>query len=43
MRKWLQAIKKLAPWQKLVVAAMLVLILATWLAVCLVLAGVIGP
>lgn len=43
MGKWLQVIKKLAPWQKLVVAGMLVLILMTWSATCLILAGVIGP
>jgi len=43
MEKWLQVISRLALWQKLVVAAMVLVIVVTWLAVCLVLVGIIGP
>jgi len=43
MGKLFQAIKKLALWQKLLVAAMLLFILMTWLSVCLILAGYFGP
>jgi hypothetical protein len=38
MKQLFQAFARLNRWQKFVVAAMLVLVLLTWLAVCLVLA-----
>jgi hypothetical protein len=37
MMNLLQIIRKLAPWQKIIVVAMLILIVMTWLAVCLIL------
>jgi hypothetical protein len=43
MKKLFQAIRQLAMWQKAVAGAMLVLIVLTWLAVCLVLTGYLGP
>jgi hypothetical protein len=43
MKKLFQAIRQLALWQKAVVGAMLVLILLTWLALCLVLTGYLVP
>ena len=43
MRMLLRTIGQLAWWQKLIVGAMLVLIALTWLAVCLVLMGYLGP
>ena len=43
MRMLLRAIGQLAWWQKLIVGAMLALIALTWLAVCLVLMGYLGP
>jgi hypothetical protein len=42
MKKLFRAIRQLALWQQVVVGAMLVLILLTWLALCLVLAGYLG-
>lgn len=43
MKQYLDAFRRLAPWQKIVAAAMLFVIVLTWLAVCLVLTGVVGP
>jgi hypothetical protein len=43
MKRLLQAISGLAPWQKLVVAGMAILVFLTWLAICLVLTGYVGP
>lgn len=43
MRELLHAVLQLPLWQKLVVSAMVALILVTWLAVCLILTGYIGP
>lgn len=37
MRSILQSIKKLARWQQLVIVLMLLIILLTWLAVCVIL------
>ena len=41
MRNLMRAIRGFTWWQKLAVAAMVVFIVLTWLAVCLVLTGVI--
>ncbi len=43
MMNLLRSISKLAPWQQLVIGFMVLLILLTWLAVCLVLASYIVP
>lgn len=43
MRALLRAFSQFSPRQKLFVGALLVLILVTWIAVCLVLTGVLGP
>jgi hypothetical protein len=43
MKKLLSAVRHLAWWQRLVVVAMLVLVLLTWLAVGLVLTGNLAP
>lgn len=43
MIRLLRAIRQLAPWQQIIVAAMAILILATWLAACLVVVSIIGP
>ncbi len=43
MRNLQRAIGQLAGWQKLLLVSMLVLIALTWLAVCLVLTGYLGP
>ena len=43
MKKLLRAISGLAPWQKLVVGGMATLVLLTWLAICLILTGYVGP
>ena len=43
MRKRFQSVMQLALWQKLVIGAMLLLILLTWLAICLVITGFFGP
>jgi hypothetical protein len=43
MSDLLQAITKLSPGKRLAAGAMVALVLLTWIAVCLVLVGVIGP
>lgn len=43
MKTLLQGLSRLATWQKIAVAAMALLVGLTWLAVCLILLGVIGP
>ena len=43
MKRLLYAVARLALWQKIVVGAMLVLVLLTWLAACLVFFGFLGP
>jgi hypothetical protein len=43
MRSFFQAIKRLALWQKLAIGIMIILILLTWLAICLFLTGYWGP
>jgi hypothetical protein len=43
MRNLPRAIKAFAPWQKIAVAVLVSLIVLTWLAVCLVLTGYLGP
>ncbi len=39
MRNLLEAIRRLAGWQKLIVGLMVSIVVLTWLAVCLILAG----
>jgi hypothetical protein len=43
MRELLSAIGRLSGWKKLIIATMLVVIVLTWLAVCLILASYLGP
>lgn len=43
MKTFLRAISRLSPWKKVAVGAMLVLVLVTWLAVCLVVFGFPAP
>ena len=43
MMNLLRSIRRLALWQQLVIGFMLLLILLTWLAVCLVLASYVVP
>lgn len=43
MSEFLQAIAGLSPGKKVVVIALVTLVALTWLAVCLVVVGVIGP
>lgn len=43
MSDLLRAIGRLAGWQKAVIAIMVLLIVSTWLAVCLILASYIVP
>ena len=43
MNKLLHGLSKLATWQKIAVAAMAAVVVLTWLAVCLILLGVLGP
>jgi hypothetical protein len=42
MRDLLRSIRRLAPWQRVVVGAMILLILSTWLAACLVFASILA-
>jgi hypothetical protein len=43
MNKVLRGLSQLATWKKIVVGGMAALVVLTWLAVCLILLGVIGP
>ncbi len=43
MRNLLRGIGQLARWQKLVAGVLIALILLTWLAICLILTGVLAP
>lgn len=43
MKNLLRAIGRLKVWQRLLLAAMFLLVLLTWLAVCLILTGYLGP
>lgn len=43
IRNLLKAFQQFAGWQKLVIGLMVIIIVLTWLAVCLVLAGYLLP
>jgi hypothetical protein len=43
MAKYLRAVRKLALWQQIALGAMLLLVVLTWIAVCLILTGAISP
>jgi hypothetical protein len=43
MKNLLHAIGRLKIWQQALLGAMLLVVLLTWLAVCLVLTGALGP
>ena len=43
MKRYLDAFRRLSLWQKTIVLVLLAIVLLTWLAVCLILLGVVGP
>ena len=43
MKNLLRAISRLKVWQQSLLAALILVVMLTWLAVCLILAGYLGP